>query len=84
MTEPASVVPTPAPTERGWGKLLIAIVAFLLIPAQLGALLPIDEAVVLLVPAIAACALVGWWAGGRPFLAVLATRRGPSRPRHHQ
>ncbi|HEV8235708.1 MAG TPA: hypothetical protein VGP84_13960, partial [Gemmatimonadaceae bacterium] len=79
MTQPASVAPTPAtpaapttpaPTERGWGKLLIAIVAFLIIPAQLGALLPIDQAMTLLVPAIAACALVGWWAGGRPFLAV--------------
>ncbi|HEX8942774.1 MAG TPA: DUF2232 domain-containing protein [Gemmatimonadaceae bacterium] len=70
MTEPASVAPTPAPTERGWGKLLIATVAFLIIPAQLGALLPIDQAMVLLVPAIAACALVGWWAGGRPFLAI--------------
>jgi hypothetical protein len=70
MTQPASVAPTPAPTERGWGKLLIAIVAFLIIPAQLGALLPIDQAMVLLVPAIAACALVGWWAGGRPFLAI--------------
>jgi len=70
MTQPASVPPTPAQTERGWGKLLIAIVAFLIIPAQLGALLPIDQAMVLLVPAIAACALVGWWAGGRPFLAI--------------
>lgn len=76
MTQPASVpptvstVPTPAPTERGWGKLLIAVVAFLIIPAQLGALLPINQAMMLLVPAIAACALVGWWAGGRPFLAI--------------
>jgi hypothetical protein len=73
MTQPASApptVPTPAPSERGWGKLLIAIVAFLIIPAQLGALLPINQAMMLLVPAIAACALVGWWAGGRPFLAI--------------
>jgi hypothetical protein len=76
MTQPASVpptgpaVPAPAPSERGWGKLLIAVVAFLIIPAQLGALLPINQAMMLLVPAIAACALVGWWAGGRPFLAI--------------
>src|ERR1041385_4023607 len=74
MTEPGSAAstpaPTPAPIERGWGKLLIAVVAFIIIPAQLGALLPIDQAMVLLVPAIAACALVGWWAGGRPFLAI--------------
>lgn len=62
----------PAPTERGWGKLLLAIVAFLFIPTipQLKALLPIDQTMLLFVPAVATCALVGWWAGGRAFLAV--------------
>ena len=34
------------------------------------AILPIEQTMFLLVPAIAACAVVGWWAGGRPFLAV--------------
>jgi len=62
----------PAPTERGWGKLLIAIAVFLFLPTipQLRAVLPIEETIVLFAPAVAACALVGWWAGGRAFLAI--------------
>jgi len=62
----------PAPTERGWGKLLIAIAAFLFLPnfPQVRAVLPIEQTIVLFAPAVAACALVGWWAGGRAFLAV--------------
>src|SRR5262245_47642363 len=69
-TSAAPVVP--APSERGWGKLLLAIAAFLFVPSipQLAALLPIEQTTTLFVPAIAACALVGWWAGGRAFLAV--------------
>ncbi|MFI5229232.1 MAG: DUF2232 domain-containing protein [Gemmatimonadales bacterium] len=61
-----------APTERGWGRLLLALAAFVLAPMlpQVRALLPIDQTVVLFVPAVAACALVGWWAGGRAFLAI--------------
>jgi hypothetical protein len=62
----------PAPTERGWGKLLIAIAVFLFLPTipQLRAVLPIEQTIVLFAPAVAACALVGWWAGGRVFLAI--------------
>lgn len=62
-----------APSERGWGKLLLALAAFLLLPAipQLRALLPIERTTVLFVPALAACCLVGWWAGGRVLLALL-------------
>jgi len=62
----------PAPTERGWGKLLIAIAVFLFLPTipQLRAVLPVEQTIVLFAPAVAACALVGWWAGGRAFLAV--------------
>jgi hypothetical protein len=61
-----------APAERGWGKLILAVAAFLLLPTipQLRALLPVDDTIVLFVPALAACAVVGWWAGGRAFLAV--------------
>jgi hypothetical protein len=81
MTEPASVAtstPTPgntpgaAPSERGWGKLLLALTAFLIIPKipQIAAILPIEQTMVLFVPALAACAIVGWWAGGRAFFAV--------------
>jgi hypothetical protein len=69
---PAGPIVAPAPAERGWGKLLLGIVGFLLLPAvpQLRALLPVEQTMLLLVPAIAACALVGWWAGGRAYLAI--------------
>ncbi|MGH7622955.1 MAG: DUF2232 domain-containing protein, partial [Gemmatimonadaceae bacterium] len=85
MTDPASAAPppdtppepptqssAPAPTERGWGRLLIALAAFIFVPMipQIRALLPIEQTMVLFVPAVAACALVGWWAGGRAFLAI--------------
>src|SRR5688500_18257677 len=71
-------VATPAPSERGWGKLLLALAAFLLIPpyTPLRALLPVEDTLLLLLPALAACCLVGWWAGGRLLLAV--TWVGPS------
>jgi len=70
MTAPAT--PAPAPTERGWGKLLLAITAFIFVPMipQMRAFLPIEQTMLLFVPAVAACALVGWWAGGRAFIAV--------------
>lgn len=51
---------------------MLAAVLFLLIPTipQFRALLPIDQTMLLLVPALAACTLVGWWAGGRVLLAL--------------
>jgi hypothetical protein len=66
-------VEAPAPSERGWGKLLLALVAFLIIPpyTPLRALLPVEDTVLLLLPALAACCLVGWWAGGRLLLVVI-------------
>src|SRR3954467_15100895 len=68
MPEPVAT----APSERGWGKLLLALVAFLIIPSYtpLRALLPVEDTLVLVAPALAACCLVGWWAGGRLLLAV--------------
>ena len=65
--------PAPAPGERGWGKLILAIAALLFVPSipQLRALVPIEQTILLLVPALAACVLVGWLGGGR-FLAVVA------------
>lgn len=61
-----ATAPPAAPSERGWGKFLLALLALLLLPAvpQMRALLPIEQTTLLLVPAIGACALVGWWAGG--------------------
>jgi len=62
-----------APREQGWARLLLALAAFLFLPAVpvLGATLPVTESFLLLVPAFAACTLVGWWAGGRAALAVV-------------
>ena len=64
---------TPAPVERGWGKLLLALAAFLFLPhvQPLRALLPVEDTLLLLLPAVAACCLVGWWAGGRLSLAIV-------------
>lgn len=77
MSEPASATPAAsspaaAPTERGWAKYLLALAALVFLPMipQVRAMLPIEQTMLLFVPAVAACALVGWWAGGRPFLAI--------------
>src|SRR5438105_2529770 len=58
--------------ERGWRKLVLALVAFVVLPTypQLRAFLPLDQTIYLLVPCLAACFLVGWWAGGRAVFAI--------------
>lgn len=65
----------PAPRERGWKGLLLALAAFLLLPlpvlSALRGLLPISETIALLVPALAVCFVVGWCMGGRVTLAIL-------------
>lgn len=72
--EPAGAIAAPARarSERGWWKLLLGLVAFVLVPTlpPLRALLPVDQGMLLFVPALAACALVGWWAGGRIWQAL--------------
>lgn len=69
--EKAAVAVAPV-GERGWGKLLLGLAAFLLLPniPQFRALLPVDETMLLFIPALSACAVVGWWAGGRAVLAI--------------
>ncbi|MDB4878638.1 MAG: Protein of unknown function rane [Gemmatimonadetes bacterium] len=69
MSDPVAT----APSERGWGKLLLALTAFLFVPhlPPLRALLPVEDTLLLLLPALAACCLVGWWAGGRIVLAIV-------------
>ncbi len=56
-----------------WRFVLLALAAFLLLPAipVFRVVVPIDTGTLLLVPALAACAAAGWWAGGRLVLAVL-------------
>ncbi|HEY5218572.1 MAG TPA: DUF2232 domain-containing protein [Gemmatimonadaceae bacterium] len=68
MTAPVAA----APTERGWGKLIFALLAFVLLPSipQFRAVLPVEHTLALLLPALAACCVVGWWAGGRLTLAL--------------
>jgi predicted membrane protein DUF2232 len=46
--------------------------AFVLLPLVplLRVAIPVEQSLLLIVPALASCALVGWWAGGRVFLAL--------------
>jgi hypothetical protein len=62
----------PARRERGWRRLLAGLFAFLVLPLvpPLSLLLPVQQTLVLIVPAFAACAVVGWWAGGRLSVAL--------------
>jgi len=63
----------PAPRERGWARLAFVLAAFLLVPLvpTLRVLLPVEHTLVLLVPTVAVCFLLGWWAGGRLSLALV-------------
>jgi hypothetical protein len=71
VTDATAVAPA-APREQGWAGVLLALAAYLLVPAipVAGALFPVTEGWVLLLPALAACMLLGWWAGGRASLAI--------------
>ena len=72
VAEPTTV---PASRERGWGRVTAATIGFLLIPITplLRVLLPTEHTALLLAPALAGCAIVGWLAGGRVWLAVVWT-----------
>ncbi|HUF30614.1 MAG TPA: DUF2232 domain-containing protein [Gemmatimonadaceae bacterium] len=66
-----------APRERGWLLVLVGLAAFSLplipLPVVLPvrAVLPVVETVVLFVPALAACFVLGWLGGGSAWLAAL-------------
>ena len=68
----APAAPAPAPREQGWRRIILALLALVFLPLVplLRAAVPIEQSLVLIIPALAACALVGWWAGGRPLLAL--------------
>ena len=74
-TSIAETVDAPAPRERGWGRVTFATLCFLVIPITplLRVLLPMEQTALLLAPAMAACAVVGWLAGGRAALAAVWT-----------
>lgn len=64
-----------APREQGWWGPLLATLALLILPAAppLAMLVPVDQTLLLLAPTLAACAVVGWRAGGRLPLALVWT-----------
>lgn len=61
--------------EQGWWKVAVATVAFVIVPLTplLRILLPVDQTILLLAPALAALAVAGWLAGGRAALAAIWT-----------
>ena len=63
MTD-AETLPT-TEAKHGWRKLLLALFLFVFAPnlPHFAALLPVDQTMLLFVPAMAACALVGWCLG---------------------
>lgn len=64
-----------APTrrEQGWGMPLVGLLLLLVLPATplLRIILPVEQALLLLVPALAMLAVAGWRAGGRGSLALM-------------
>lgn len=69
MTEPAA----PAPVRGSWRRLAIGLGAFAVAPfvPAMRAILPIEQTLLLLAAAVAACAVVAWKHGGRFSLALV-------------
>lgn len=69
FSTPPSAAAT-APRERGWWRLLAAVLVALAVPlvAQLRVTVPVEQTMVLIGPAMAACALAAWARGGRFWL----------------
>ncbi|HEX6535850.1 MAG TPA: hypothetical protein VF041_14725 [Gemmatimonadaceae bacterium] len=65
--------PAPAPREQGWLRIVLALAAFLLVPHAPGlqALLPVVETLLLLLPVLSVCFLLGWWHGGSFWVAMV-------------
>lgn len=69
MTSPA----TAAPVRASWWRLAVGVIAFVLLPLlpQMRVVFPIEQTPLLLVTALAVCAIVGWRNGGRLALALI-------------
>ena len=69
MSTPAA----PDPVRGSWRRLAIGIGAFLLLPfvPAMRVILPVEQTSLLLIAAVAVCAVVGWKNGGRISLAVI-------------
>jgi hypothetical protein len=63
---------TAAAPRRGWWWLGFGVIAYVIAADMpvMQTLLPIHHALMLLLPCVAACAVVGWWRGGSPLRAV--------------
>lgn len=68
-----SLGPVPTPRKQGWSRIVLALAAFLLLPHAPGlpSFLPVVDTLLLLLPALAACFVAGWLAGGSLALAVV-------------
>ena len=65
---------TTGPVKQSWRLLAFAVAAFILLPlwpSQLQVVIPILQTSLLLAPIIAVCAIIGWLAGSRPYLAIV-------------
>ena len=64
MTQEEGAAP---PREQGWWGPLLATLALLIFPATppFALLLPVDQTILLLAPALALMAIAGWRSGGR-------------------
>lgn len=69
MTEEA----TSERKQGSWRQLALALAAFLLLPLIpiVRSIVPIEQTLMLVVPIVAICALVGWMLGGRAALAAI-------------
>jgi hypothetical protein len=65
-------MPVPPAREHGWWRLIAAALAFTVVARfpVLRALAPVQQPLLLIVPALAACAVVGWWRGGSLGVAI--------------
>lgn len=72
MTEAAAAL---QPVRQPWRRLFLAVAVLVLLPLlpQVRVILPIEQTMLLVIPAIAACALAGWRNGERLVFATVWT-----------
>lgn len=69
MTEAVTI----EPEKKSWRLLALALAGFLFLPVVpiLRSIIPIDQTLLLIVPAVAVATIVGWRSGGRAGIALL-------------